>query len=472
LPTLPDVTFVTLRARENLSLGTMYLSASLRRCGARVRLVEAADRDELVRRFARAPTPVVGFSVTTGLHSHYLDWARWLKRHDASVHTVFGGPHATYFPELIREAGVDAVCIGEGEESFPEYLRALAGEGGPPDRPVAGFRHWRRGELLDGGLRPPVQGIDRLPAPDWELFFDHNPRLAHHPVKSFLASRGCPHRCTYCFNRTWNALHRGAGIRTVRLRDPRQVVDEILAVRRRWGARLIWFLDSNFAVSRGWLAELLPLYRAEVGLPFFCKVRPGSVGAEVIEALIDAGCTSVGLGIEAGDPELRNAVLERGVSDEEIVATSRAFHDRGALVMSFNMLGLPRETYAAARRTLSLNVRGRVDYAMTTFLQPFPGTEITRRAREQGLFDGDFDALDCSYFQPSPMRFGADAQDRQRIVNLQRLMALAVSFPAVRRRIDSLVALPENRFYLELFKAYNHHAFHRQFYRAYARRPM
>jgi radical SAM superfamily enzyme YgiQ (UPF0313 family) len=413
---------------------------------------------------------VVAFSVTTGLHSLYLDWARWLKRHDAGVHTVFGGPHATYFPDLIQQAGVDAVCVGEGEQSLPEYLLALSHVGGPPDRPVAGFRHRRRGEILDGGLRPPVQRIDLIPAPDWELFYGHNPRLARHPVKSFLASRGCPHRCTYCFNRTWNSIYRGAGVRTVRLRDPRQVIDEILEVRGRWGARLIWFLDSNFAVSRRWLDELLPLYRAEVGLPFFCKVRPGSVSEEVIEALVDAGCTSVGIGIEAGDAELRNTVLERGVSDQEIVDASLAFHRRGALVMSFNMLGLPGETYAAARRTLTLNVESRVDYAMTMFLQPFPGTEIARRAQEQGLFDGDFDALDCSYFQPSPIRFGADALDRRRIVNLQRLMALAVSFPAVRRHVDRLASLPENRFYLELFKAYNHHAFHRQFYRAYERR--
>lgn len=466
---LPAVTFGLLRSRENLSFGYMYLSAALRAAGARVRLVQAEGAEDFATRFAADPTPVVGFGVTTGLHRVYLAWLRRLKV-SRDVHAVLGGPHATYFPDVVHERGVDAVCLGEGEESFPDYLRALGEAGGPPDRAVPGFRHWRGGQLLDGGPRAPVARLDRLPAPDWALFFAQNPRLARHPVKSFLASRGCPHRCTYCFNRTWNAMHRGPGVKTVRFRDPAQVVEEIDEVRRRWGARLVWFLDSNFALSPRWLAELLPLYRERIGLPFYCKVRPGPASDRMVDDLVRAGCTSVGIGIESGDPDLRRDVLDREMEDAAIVRTCRAFRRRGALVMSFNMVGLPGETYASARKTLALNVEGGVDYAMTTFLQPFPGTEIARRAREQGLFHGDFDALDCSYFQPSPLAFGADTDDRRRIVNLQRLMALAVSFPLVRGQLDRLVALPENRLYLELFKAYNHHAFHRQFYRAYSLR--
>ena len=75
---LPAVTLVTLRSREGISFGYMYLSAVLQELGAAVRLIAAADFDELVRRFARSPTPVVGFSATTGLHRLYLDWARQL----------------------------------------------------------------------------------------------------------------------------------------------------------------------------------------------------------------------------------------------------------------------------------------------------------------------------------------------------------------------------------------------------------
>ena len=139
--------------------------------------------------------------------------------------------------------------------------------------------------------------------------------------------------------------------------------------------------------------------------------------------------------------------------------------------MSFNMLQLPGETYHMARETLDLNVEGRVDYAMTMFLQPFPGTEIARRAHAMGLFDGNFDHLSSSYFMPSPIRFPS-AQDRRRITNLQRLMALSVSFPEVRRFVDRLVDLPPNLLYLELFKTFNHLSFHQRFYRAESLQPL
>jgi radical SAM superfamily enzyme YgiQ (UPF0313 family) len=479
----PSITFFGMQSREGLSFAYMYLSAALRRQGYPCRLVLARSAEEAAERFAEQPTALAGYSVTTGLHRMFVSWARTLKaRHD--VHCVFGGPHPTYFEDFIHTPGVDAICVGEGETALPAYLAAYAEDMAPPSHAVAGWRHKRprrpgddagsgagEPDLRCGPDRPPEPDLDALPSPDWGMYYDVNRWLARHPVKTFLATRGCPYRCTYCFNREWIDRARSQGAARVRTRAPEQVVAEIQAVRQRWPLRLVWFLDSNLAGNRRWLREFLPLYRKGVGLPFFCKVRPNSAKEDLVQALVDAGCTAVGIGLEAGNDHLRNEVLERRMSAEQIVSASRAFGERGARVMTFNMVGLPGETYAMARQTLDLNVEARADYAMTMFLQPFPGTEIARRAQAEGTFTGDFDRLSPSYFQPAPLRFPSPG-DRRRIVNLQRLMAYAVSFPEVRRLIDRLVALPENDLYLELFKRYNHHAFHRQFYRAYRlRRP-
>ncbi len=460
----PDVTFACLYSPEGISFGIMYLSAVLKRRGYGVRLILARNASDFARRYAAAPTPIVAFSVTTGLHRYYQGWARRLKSM-GTAHAIFGGPHPTYFPEFIQEEGVDALCVGEGEESFPEYLDRFCEAMEPPRKPVAGFRHKRGGEIVDGGVRPPVAGLDALPSPDWELFFDANPGLARHEVKSFLATRGCPYRCTYCFNREWNARYRGKS-RVIRVRDPELVVDEIDRVRRRWGMRIVWFLDANMACNVRWLREFLPLYRSRIGLPFFCKVRPNVVSDELAGRLVDAGLTAVGIGIESGNDRMRNEVLERGISRDQILQACDSFHRRGVRIMSFNMLGLPGETYREARETLDLNATCRVDYAMTMLLQPFPGTEIARRAVAMGVFDGDFDGLSSSYFNPSPIRF-ASRREKRRIVNLQRLFAMSVAFPELRRWVDRLVDVPENRFYVELFKTYNHRAFHRVFYKAY-----
>ncbi len=466
----PVITFAGLGSKEAISFGVMYLSAVLKRRGYGVRLLLAESAEEFQRRWTAHATEVLAFSVTTGLHRHYAEWARRAAA-CTGAHVIAGGPHPTYFPDFVNTPGIHAICTGEGEEALPEYLDAFTKAGGPPDAAVQGFRHWRGDTLLDGGFRPPVVDLDSLPSPDWPLFFEANPNLATHRVKSFLATRGCPYRCTYCFNRNWNDRNKALGARSVRVRDPDRVVHEILEVKKRWPMRLVWFLDANFACNRKWLAEFLPRYRRAIGLPFFCKVRPNSVNDDLADQLVAAGMTSVGIGIESGNDHLRNAVLERGMSQEQILGACHAFVRRGVLVMSFNMLGLPGETYEMARQTLDLNVAGRVDYAMTMFLQPFPGTEIARRAQEMGLFDGNFDHLSSSYFMPSPLRFPT-RRDRRRITNLQRLLALSVAFPEVRRFVDFLVDLPPNPLYLELFKTFNHRSFHRRFYRAETLQPV
>jgi anaerobic magnesium-protoporphyrin IX monomethyl ester cyclase len=457
----PTVTFAYLHSSEILSFGIMYLSAVLKKHGFTVRLILARNANDFIRQFARNPSDIAAFSVTSGLHGPYLSWAKRLKSL-GKVHTVFGGPHPTYFPDFIREEPVDAVCIGEGEESFPQYLDLFSEEMAPPRRPVDGWRHKSGGGILEGGLRAPVENIDTLPTPDWELFFRENPSMAHHDVKGFLATRGCPYRCTYCFNREWNARYRGKA-RVIRVRDPEQVTEEINEVRRRWGLSMVWFLDSNLACNRKWLKAFLPVYKRKVGLPFFCKIRPNVASDELAEELVDAGLISVGIGIESGNERMRNEVLERGISENQILSACHAFKSRRVLVKTYNMLGLPGETYDMAKETLMLNVRAHVDYALTMLLQPFPGTEIARRSEAMGLFDGNFDSLSSSYFYSTPFRFGSP-REKRRIVNLQRLFALAVDFPEVRRLVDLLVELPENRFYVHLFRKYNEIAFYRKFY--------
>jgi len=365
----------------------------------------------------------------------------------------------TFFPEILADGALDAIVLGEGERTTPELLEALAAADG---RVVAGARYWHRGSIIAGPLRPPEPDIDRLPHPDRELFFATNSYLRDFPVKAFLASRGCPFRCAYCFNATLLDMYKGLG-KSVRLRSPALVVDEIRAVRARWPTELVWFLDANFCVSRSWVQELGARLKREVNLPFYCKVRPNLVDARLCRTLAESGCVGVGLGIETGDDTLRTEVLDRHVTSARILEACRLLRQHGIAIMSFNMVGLPGETYAMAKKTLDLNVQAEVDYAMTMVFQPYPRTRLTDYAVREGWFDGDFDALQDNYYAQSGLR-EAIPGDRARLENLQRLLALAVEFPEVRARIDWLVDRPWPRLYAELFQLWHRHCFHSRFY--------
>src|SRR5580765_4455333 len=75
-----------------------------------------------VRRFGPR---VIAFGATTGLHRYYLGLAAHLKTIAPDALTLMGGPHATYFPEVLQPPGLDVICRGEGEDAAVELADAL-----------------------------------------------------------------------------------------------------------------------------------------------------------------------------------------------------------------------------------------------------------------------------------------------------------------------------------------------------------
>ncbi len=313
------VAFITLEAREALAFGLMSLAGSLLRAGHDVALVQGKDAANIAADCRVQRADVLAMSATTGLHRVYVAWARDLRRRLPDKVLVMGGPHPTFFPEVIQQCPLDGVCIGEGEESFVDYLGHLAaGTSGAP----AGW--WIRrdrgaGPVERGDPRPPPMDLDALASPAYELLYDSRAAYRAAPNKAFLATRGCPYRCTYCFNRTLNERYRSYG-RRLRTRDPEALIDDVLRVRDRWGVRLVWFLDANFVADLPWLESFSAAYRRRVGLPFMCKLRPERATRRIVRALLDANCTAVGVGIESGSERVRRQVLGRPVSDADILA--------------------------------------------------------------------------------------------------------------------------------------------------------
>ena len=464
-----DVVFITLKAREALAFGIMSLAGALRGAGHNVQLVQGDDVQALARHPRVQAADVLAMSATTGLHRKYVLWARQLRRRFPDKALVMGGPHPTFFPEVIAEASLDGVCIGEGEESFPEFLEALAGglRRVPPGwwiRRDAGAGAVQRGEE-----RPPPLDLDLLSPPAYDILYGQTAAYRSAPNKAFLATRGCPYNCTYCFNRTLNQRYRKYGCR-LRTRDPEALVDDIQEVRRRWGVKLTWFLDANFVAHRPWLEAFASCYRRRVGLPYMCKLRPERATARVVRTLVASNCTAVGVGLEAGSERLRRTVLGRPVSDQAILDGCRRLKAHGIRILAFNMLGIPGETLDEALLSVAFNVACGVDFGAATILQPYPGTEIARQAVADGRFDGDYDSLEYSYFSPSPLRFPSQ-RDRDRITNLQRLFSYAVEFPEVRRRLRALINRPPSELYRHLFAVRHSWAINHTFYRAFHRDP-
>jgi len=434
-------------------LGLLYLSSTLRQAGHQVRLAVAAEEDPVA--VAREWQPgVVGYSVYTGSQTFYRDLNLRIKAAVPGVVSVFGGPHPTYFPEFIHEPGVDAVCLGEGEGALLDLVNAV--EAG---RPLSGIENWwfkRDGEVERNPLRPLEPDLDRLPFPDRELIYSYDPFTRQSGIKHFITSRGCPYNCTYCFNHALAALYRGKG-RRLRQMSVDRVIEEVKGVQERYPLQFVVFLDDLFIVSTGWLRELAARFPREIGLPFFCNVRANLVTEDKIALLRQAGCVSVGMGLETGNARLRNELLDRNLSDEQIVGAARLIRQAGIQLITTNMLGLPGGTLENDFETLALNHACRPAYANAFLYQPYPRTELGEYARQHGYVEGSLDEIDDSAWERSVLRFSSPQEKRQ-IENLNKLFALVVEWPWLTGLVRRLIKLPPNPLFRLAFKLWKGYA--------------
>jgi anaerobic magnesium-protoporphyrin IX monomethyl ester cyclase len=446
---------------DNEPHGIMHISALLKQEGHQTSLAVAAEEDP-VEAALRLKPDVVGYTVYTGTQNYYLDLNRQIKAQLPGVFSLFGGPHPTFFPEMIEHEGVDGICVGEGEYATLDLLNALQA-----DAEITGIPNWHfkfNGEVVRNPVRPLLtsEQLDELPFPDRDLLYNVHPASRRNKIRPFITGRGCPYSCTYCFNKAYRDLYRGLG-KTMRRRSVEDVIREIKAVRRRYSLEFITFMDDTFILNRQWLQDFAVRYKAEVGLPFWCQVRADLVTDEMMALFKDAGCVSVSFGLEAGNDRLRNAILKRNMSREQILEASRIFRQHGIAFMTNNMLGLPTGSLETDFETLELNVQCRPSYANVFLFQPYPKTELGEWACQEGWMIGSFDDLSGSVSDDTILRFGSESEKRQ-IENLQKLFALAVEFPFLVPLVKLLIKLPRNKLFWFVYKIWKGYAIKRRMF--------
>jgi anaerobic magnesium-protoporphyrin IX monomethyl ester cyclase len=435
--------------------GIMHLSSALKGAGHQVELAVAAHHDPIAAARELQPN-LVAYSVITGSQRYYLDVNRRLKAEMPHVFSVFGGPHPTFFPEMVGGEGVDGICRGEGEEALVDLVNTLQ-DGGPTA--VLEVENWwfqRNGDRIRNPVRPYIEDLDSLPLPDWTLVYERDPVAARSKIKHFLTGRGCPYNCTYCFNHALSEIYRGKG-RRFRQHSVDRVIEEVRWVRNHYPLEFVVFVDDTFVLSGEWLAEFAEKYPREIRqagrpLPFFCNTRANLVTAEQVRLLKDAGCHCVSMGIETANDHLRNELLKRRMSKEQILEAARLIREGDLRLTTTNMIGLPTSTLDDDLDTLALNARAQPAYAHVFIFQPYPRTELGEFTREHGWMVGTFDDIGEVAWDHSVLKFGQD--HKRGLAVLQRFFAIGVEWPRLVPLIRRLMRWPDNRLFWLLNKAW------------------
>jgi radical SAM superfamily enzyme YgiQ (UPF0313 family) len=434
-------------------LGVQQLSAILKRDGHQVGLAftpslfddkyhlhvpvlaRLFSRDRQVVEQAVAFRPdVVAFSALTMTYRWGLQVAAEVKRRTGAK-VIFGGVHPSAVPEVvIADPVVDAICVGEGDVAFPAWLRAL--EQG--DTVAAVDQIWFKradGVVVRGKQRPFLQDLDALPVIDKGLYEDH---VRIRDVYITMTGRGCPYRCTFCFNNFWARLPGQDGVaggKYVRQRSVDHVIAELVEAKKRWKIRYVDFEDDIFTIDKVWLHEFLERYRREVGLPWMCLTHPKYVDQDIVDGLAAAGCEWVQLGIQSVDEQHRFHTMKRYEKVGDTAWAIDAFRKAGVGVKGDHILGSVGEGVASqelARAFYATHTPSRISPFWMTWL---PGVDITRQALDSGNLTPEqlagIERGDPTFFRQSSVR---DPQLRRRLQSYAALFQLMPVLPAPLRR--------------------------------------
>lgn len=315
-----------------------------------------------------------------------LTWG--LKESFPDLFLVLGGEHATAMPErTLLESPADLVVLGEGEKTFLEVLVRLENAESEGKHlfninweGVAGVAWKDNCNTVHCENRATrITNLDLYPPPDWtgiplsayfQLGSGHGANQG--PFLPILATRGCPHQCTFCASPNswpdgWVA------------RPPVSVVDEMERCVQKFGARDFHFTDLSVAQKREWMQEFckeILKRNLKISWQIPTGTRSESIDRETASLMARAGCTHISFALESGAPQILRQV-KKNLDLQRQMDCAKGLIEEGISLFGFFILGFPGETWGSLVGTFrSIIKAARVGFDeihISTFF-PVPGS--------------------------------------------------------------------------------------------------
>lgn len=370
------------------------LGAVARSLGHCVSIVDAAAQGYSVERTLAElnyirPEVLAISSVTMGVPAS-AELAARAKNTWPGMITVIGGCHVTAVPELTMQTydAFDIAVVGEGEDTFQDLLSRISDK---REAPVDVLGTAARGE---GGVRlnnqrSPIDNLDRLPRPAWDLLpgfpsaFRPSPaRIRRFPCASVVFSRGCPYRCLYCDRSVF-----GSRVRSYSLD---YIMEMIRELKDQYWVNELLIEDDTFTISPQKMKAFCErLISEHLNMSWSCLGRADRVTPDMLRLMRLAGCWHISYGIESGDAAILKSVNKRE-DLQHIQNAVRWSREARLRTTGFFMVGFPGETHESIRLTRQLALSLPLDDITVMHLTPFPGSAIYCSAAKYGTFTEDW----------------------------------------------------------------------------------
>lgn len=351
--------------------------------------------------FARKPD-VIGFSCYIWNIEETIVVADMLRKVLPNVKIMLGGPEVSYDTEfwMNRLSTVDFIVMGEGEETFRDLLRQIAGE--RKYHFVFGLAY-RKGEQVIINPGRPKLDLNAIPSP--YRFQEDIPSLRNRVVY-FETSRGCPFSCQFCLS----SIEVG-----VRYFDIEWVKAELTYLIDS-GAKLIKFVDRTFNIKRDYAMEVFQfLIDNHRGCVFQFEITADIMRPEVLDFLADnapPGVFRFEIGVQStNDPT--NIAVQRRQNFTKLTRTVVKIKESGKIDQHLDLIaGLPHEDYDTFRKTFNDVFALRPEELQLGFLKMLRGTGLRNDAEKFGY----------TYMERAPYEMlGNDLMPFSDIVRIKRV---------------------------------------------------
>jgi radical SAM superfamily enzyme YgiQ (UPF0313 family) len=405
----PSIVLISLQ-NTFIDFGIRYISSSCVQAGLDVQILwitrEPGDPvgekqiDDVIAWLQTHPVDLVGISV---MSVHFSRAAMITKAVQSrmKIPVVWGGVHPITDPEECLDIA-DFVCPGDGEISIRVLAERLINK-----ETLTGIENiwFKENGTIRKSRRKLIQDIESLPPPDYDLghqwYLDPDDgvipltksilkngipwKLGRHHL---ISSRGCPFKCSYCYN---TALFRIFGDdHCLRIRSVDNLMMEINAIVKAYPfLDVISIMDDSFLFKpRGWIEEFCRQFK-KTGKKFGLLVHPKTLNPERIEMLIDAGLIGFQMGLQSGSERISRGLYNRSESVEEFIKTANmldAYMDRLQARTYDVIVDNPYETDEDQEATIRVLASLKKPFHIQVFsLTLYPDTDLYRKMKADNM---------------------------------------------------------------------------------------
>jgi len=366
-------------------LGIMYIDSFLKTNNYNSKILNLDGKiidKEIVEAFLNPTPKIIGITTLTGptFLQRAINLSKLIKDIKPEVFVIWGGSHASLFPELSLSTGlIDAVVIGDGEYPIFSLLSVIEKLDTMEPSEIQGLMFKNSKKLPMPSV---TYNLDQIPFPSFISPFNQyiTKNDGYLGVRStfMITSRGCAFRCGFCYtnaikNKTWRA------------RSISNVIEEIKYFVEKHDVKGVYFLDDLFFKDKHRVVDFCNKLTSEkINIKWFCDLRANQCEIEILKIMKSAGCMHIYIGVESGSERILK-LLNKGISIDEIKSAFKVTKDLGINTTASIILGFPGETEEDLKKTLDLAEEiSATDYDVQLYI-PYPNTPIYNLALINGF---------------------------------------------------------------------------------------